>query len=264
VVNANRDKIVGIKVRTGTGRTGNQGLEPLRRARAAADELDLRIMCHIASGPPTIDEVLALLGRDDILTHTYTGQSQRLVDDAGQMVAAAWQARDRGVVFDIGHGSGSFSFESAEVLSQAGFWPDVISTDLHQVSLPGPRLIDPRAVEVVARVKGDGTPQFTLLTAMSKLLHLGWSLDNVIRATTATPAAIIGQQGRIGTLRPGAYADIATLVIDDGEYELFDIHGNRRLGHQMIRNVRTLVGGQELPHKAMPAPPPWIRLVDME
>jgi dihydroorotase len=264
VVNANRDKIVGIKVRTGTGRTGNQGLEPLRRARAAADELELPIMCHIASGPPPVDEVLALLGRGDILTHSYTGQTQRLIDDDGWMLPAAREARDRGVIFDIGHGSGSFSFESAEALSKAGFWPDVISTDLHQVSLPGPRLIDPRAVETVARVKGDGTPQFTLLTAMSKFLHLGWSLGDVIRATTATPASIISQQGRLGTLSPCAFADVATFVIDEGEFELFDIHGNRRVARQMIRNILTLVGGQELPHKAMPAPPPWIRLVDQE
>lgn len=264
VVNANRDRIVGIKVRTGTGRTGNQGLEPLRIARAAADELELPIMCHIASGPPPVDEVLALLRRGDVLTHSYTGQSQRLIDDAGAVLPAAKKARDRGVVFDIGHGSGSFSFESAEALSSAGFWPDVVSTDIHQVSLPGPRLIDPRAVEVVARVKGDGAPQFTLLTVMSKFLHLGWSLQDVVRATTATPAAILGQEGRIGTLSPGAFADVATFVIDEGDFELFDIHGNRRVAHQMIRNVRTLVGGQELPHKELPAPPPWIRLVDLE
>jgi dihydroorotase len=264
VVNANRDKIVGIKVRTGTGRTGNHGLEPLRLARAAADELELRIMCHVASGPPSIEEVLDLLRAGDILTHTYTGQSQHLIDDDGRMLPCAQQARERGVVFDIGHGSGSFSFESAEALSAAGFWPDTISTDLHQVSLPGPRLIDPRAVEVVARVKGDGTPQFTLLTAMSKFLHLGWTFNDVIRATTATPAAILGQEGRLGTLRPGAYADIATFVIDEGEFELFDIHGNRRVARKMIRNIRTLVGGQELPHKEVPPPPPWIRLVDFE
>jgi dihydroorotase len=264
VVNANRDKIVGIKARMGTGRTGNHGLEPLRIARAAADELDLPIMCHIASGPPPVDEVLALLRRGDILTHSYTGQSQCLIDDNGEILPAARDARDRGVVFDIGHGSGSFSFESAEAMSKVGFWPDVISTDIHQVSLPGPRLIDPRAVETVARVKGDGTPQFTLLTVMSKFLRLGWSFQDVVRAATAVPAAILGQQGRLGTLSPGAFADIATFVIDDGEFELFDIHGNRRLARQMIRNVRTLVGGQELPHKEMPAPPPWIRLVDLE
>jgi dihydroorotase len=260
----NRDIIVGIKVRMGTGRTGYQGLEPLRRARQAADQLGLRIMCHIATAPPAVDEILALLEAGDIVTHSYTGQTERLVDGDGALLEAARQARERGVIFDIGHGSGSFSFESAEALVQAGFWPDVISTDMHQVSLPGPNLIDPIAQEIVARVKGDGTPQFTLLTAMSKFLYLGWEFPDVIRATTSRPAEVLGLQGRVGTLRPGAYADIATFVIDQGEYRLFDIHGNERVATQMIRNVRTIAGGRDLPRKEMPDPPPWIRLVDLE
>jgi dihydroorotase len=200
----------------------------------------------------------------DIITHSYTGQTERLIDDEGRLLAAAREARERGVIFDIGHGSGSFSWESAETLSGAGFWPDVISTDMHQVSLPGPNLIDPRAIETVARVKGDGSPQFTLLTAMSKFLHLGWSFADVVRAATARPAEILGQEGQLGTLRPGAHADVATCVIDEGDYQLFDIHGMGRRARRMIRTTRTLIGGQEMPHKEMPAPPPWIRLVDLE
>lgn len=263
-VAANRDLVVGIKVRMGTGRTGYQGLEPLRRARQAADELGLPIMCHIATSPPAVEEILALLTAGDIVTHSYTGQTERLIDGDGALLDAARQARERGIVFDIGHGSGSFSFESAEALARAGFWPDVISTDMHQVSLPGPNLLDPMAQEIVARVKGDGTPQFTLLTAMSKFLYLGWGFPDVIRAATSRPAEVLRLQGLVGTLRPGAYADVATFVVDRGEYRMFDIHGNERVATQMIRNVRTIVGGRDLPRKEMPDPPPWIRLVDLE
>ena len=157
-VDLNRDRIVGLKVREGTGRTGNQGLEPLRRARAWADELELPIMCHIANAPPPVTDILPLLQKGDILTHAYTGLTERLIDDGGRLLDAAREARERGVVFDIGHGSGSFSWWSAEALSGAGFWPDVISTDLHQVSLPGPDHRS-RRIETVARVKGDGSPQ---------------------------------------------------------------------------------------------------------
>jgi dihydroorotase len=264
VVNLNRDRIVGIKVRLGTGRSGYQGLEPLRRARTAADELKLPIMCHIATGPPAVEDILALMQAGDIITHSYTGQTERLIDGEGRLLDAARQARERGVLFDIGHGSGSFSFESAEALAKAGFWADVISTDIHHMSLPGPKLQDPLAQEIIARVKGDGTPQFTLLTAMSKFLFLGMPFAEVIRATTARPAEVLGLQGQVGTLRPGAYADVATFVIDEGDFPLFDIHGNQRRAHQMIRNARTLIGGQDMPHKEMPAPPPWIRLVDLE
>jgi dihydroorotase len=264
VVNLNRDRIVGIKVRMGTGRSGYQGLEPLKRARAAADELGLPIMCHIATGPPAVEDILALMQAGDIITHSYTGQTERLIDGEGRLLDAARQAHERGVLFDIGHGSGSFSFESAEALAKAGFWADVISTDIHHMSLPGPKLQDPLAQEIIARVKGDGTPQFTLLTAMSKFLFLGMPFAEVIRATTARPAEVLGLQGQVGTLRPGAYADVATFVIDEGDFPLFDIHGNQRRARQMIRNVRTLIGGQEMPHKEMPPPPPWIRLVDLE
>jgi len=263
-VNLNRDRIVGLKVREGTGRTGNQGLEPLRRARAWADELELPIMCHIANGPPPVTDILPLLRKGDVLTHAYTGLTERLIDEESRLFDAAREARERGVVFDIGHGSGSFSWLSAEALSRAGFWPDVISTDLHQVSLPGPNLIDPAAIETVARVTGDGSPQLTLLTAMSKFLHLGWSFSDVVRATTARPAEVLGWTGTLGTLRPGAYADVAAFVIDEGQFELFDIHGNHRTARRMIRNTLTLLGGRAMPHKEMPSPPPWIRLVDLE
>ena len=263
-ISLNHDLIVGIKVRMGTGRTGYQGLDPLRLAREASDGLDLPIMCHIATAPPAIEDILALLRPGDIVTHAYTGQSERLVDSAGGVIPAAREARERGVIFDIGHGSGSFSFESAEALAGAGFWPETISTDLHQVSLPGPRLVDPMAQEIVARVTGDGSPQFTLLTAMSKFLFLGRTFDDVIRATTSRPAEVLGMTGILGTLRPGALADVATFVIDSGEYALFDIHGNERLGNQMIRNVHTIVGGKAVPHKEMGDPPPWVRLVDRD
>jgi dihydroorotase len=263
-VAAHRDILVGIKVRMGTGRTGYQGLEPLRRARMSADDLGLPIMCHIATAPPSVDEILEFLKAGDIVTHSYTGQTERLVDGQGALLEAARRARERGVIFDIGHGSGSFSFESAEALVRAGFWPDVISTDIHQVSLPGPNLLDPLAQDIVARVAGDGSPQFTLLTAMSKFLYLGWDFADVIRATTSRPAEVLGMQGRVGTLMPGACADIATFVVDQGDFRLFDIHGNVRVATQMIRNVRTIVGGRDLRRKEMPEPPPWIRLVDSE
>jgi dihydroorotase len=264
VVNLNRDVIVGIKVRLGTGRTGYQGLEPLRQAIVAADELQLPVMCHIATAPPAIEDILALMRRGDIITHSFTGQTERLVDDDGGLLGAAREARDRGVLFDIGHGSGSFSWQSAESLVAAGFWPDVISTDLHHMSLPGPNILDPLAQEIVARVRGDGTPQFTLLTAMSKFLHLGMELEGVVRATTSRPAQILGLEGQVGTLRPGAYADVAILTIDEGDFPLFDIHGNERHARRMLRSVRTLLGGRELVRREMPPPPPWIRLVDME
>jgi dihydroorotase len=198
----------------------------------------------------------------DILTHSFTGLSERLLDEQGEVRAMAHAARERGVLLDIGHGSGSFSFESAEALTRAGIWPDTISTDLHQVSMPGPNLLDPLAIDVVARVKGDGSPAFTLLTVMSKFLHLGIPLVDIVRAVTVTPARLIGLEGEVGTLAVGARGDVAVLRLVDGDFELFDIHGNKRRAARMLEHQATVLGGRPLGILPMPELPPWVTLVD--
>jgi dihydroorotase len=258
------DLIVGIKVRMGTGKVGNQGLEPLRIARQASERTGLRLMVHIANGPPPVEEVIALLRGGDIVTHAYTGLSERLVDEGGSIKPAALAAREVGIRLDIGHGSGSFSFDSAEVFAGAGVWPDTISTDLHQVSLPGPNLLDPLAQDIVARVTGDGSPAFTLLTVMSKLLHLGMPLQEVVAAATSRPAAVLGLEAGAGTLAVGSPADIAILRLSTGRFELLDIHGQRRTAERLIEHETTILGGRVMEQLPMPEAPPWIRLVDRE
>jgi dihydroorotase len=264
VIEQHRDVVIGIKTRMGTGKFGNQGLEPLKAARTAAERCDLPLMVHIATAPPAVEDVLALMRPGDVLTHAFTGLTERLVDDHGGVRPAARDARERGILFDIGHGSGSFSFESAEVLSGAGIWPDTISTDIHQVSLPGPNLLDPLAQDLIARVRGDGSPAFTLLTVMSKFLHLGMPLADIVRATTERPAQISGLAGAAGTLAVGAPADVAILRQVDGDFELYDIHGNRRRATRMLEHEQTIVRGRPLEPRPMPASPPWVRLVDQD
>ena len=216
VVDQSRDTVVGIKVRIGTEGVCGGRMEPLVRALEAGERCDLPVMCHISETPPPVEDVLPLLRPGDIVTHAFTGLSERIVDENGRLRDEARRARDRGVIFDVGHGAGSFSFETGEALAAEGFWPDVISTDLHQMSLPGPNLLDPLSQELVARVKGDGTPQFTLLTVMSKFLHLGMPFAEVIRATTRRPAEALGRADEIGSLAPGAAADVALLEIEEG------------------------------------------------
>jgi len=168
----NRDLVRGVKVRMGTPTVGENGLEPLRRARRAAEECELPLMVHIAFGPPGIDDVLELMRPGDVLTHCFTGLLMKIVDDEGLLREFAKRAWDSGVVMDIGHGTGSFSYDTAEALMAAGRRPDVISTDLHQLSVKG--------------------PAYDLPTCMSKFLHLGMSLRDVVAATTVRPAEILG------------------------------------------------------------------------
>jgi len=255
------DVIVGIKTRMGRDGVGYQGTMPLVKAVEASERTGLPIMCHISGSPPSIDNVLGKLRAGDIVTHAFTGAGERLIDRRGRIKAAARRAREAGVRFDIGHGAGSFSFLSAEALTSQGFWPDSISTDLHQLSLPGPRLVEDG--ELISRVRGDGAPQLTLLTVMTKLLFLGMPLVEVIRATTATPAAMFGLADR-GTLRRGARADVAILELKAGPIELFDVSGETRRYDQQLACRATILAGEEMAPRPIPAPPPWIRMIDQE
>ena len=255
------DVIVGIKTRMGRDGVGYQGTMPLVKAVEASERTGLPIMCHISGSPPSIDNVLGKLRAGDIVTHAFTGAGERLIDRRGRIKASARRAREAGVRFDIGHGAGSFSFLSAEALTSQGFWPDSISTDLHQLSLPGPRLVEDG--ELISRVRGDGAPQLTLLTVMTKLLFLGMPLVEVIRATTATPAGMFGLADR-GTLRRGARADVAILELKAGPIELFDVSGETRRYDQQLACRATILAGEEMAPRPIPAPPPWIRMIDQE
>jgi dihydroorotase len=225
----------------------------------AAEATGLPVMCHISDTPPALERVLGLLRPGDIVTHSFTGAGQRLVNGRGGIRPSVLRAREAGIRFDVGHGAGSFSFESADILARHGFWPDTISTDLHQISLVGPNLIADQ--ELMPRIRGDGTPHLTLLTVMTKFLALGMPLEEVIRAVTVAPAEAIGRSGDFGTLIPGVAADVAILRVEPASVELFDIYGNRRLFDRTISAVRTFVAGQELEPRPMPPKLPWIRLV---
>ncbi len=253
--------VVGIKTRMGKEGVCYPGLRPLHKAVEAGAATGLPVMCHLSGTPPTVERVLALMRRGDIVTHAFTGAGERLVDDRGRLRPAVARARDRGVRFDIGHGAGSFSFASAEALASQGFWPDTLSTDLHWLSVAGHNLVEDQAL--LAEIRGDGSPELTLLTVMTKFLYLGWSVVDIVRATTAAPAATFGWTD-VGTLRVGSPADVAILEIAPGQRDLYDIEGNIRPFDRGFVCHATLVAGRRMERRPMPAPPPWIRLVDVE
>lgn len=238
MVNQNRDLVLGVKARIDRNTTRGTGLEPLKRARQAADACELPLMVHIGQGPPEIEDVLALMKPGDILTHCFTGHSMRIVGDDGKLLDAAKRAWDAGVIMDIGHGAGSFSFETAEKMLAAGHKPDVISSDIHQASIGG--------------------PMFDLPTCLSKFLALGMSLPDVVRAATSRPAQVMGMEREVGTLRPGARADVAVFALQRGQFALYDVFMNRRDGTQLLRNTATMVEGRVLPRLGPEPPAPWM------
>src|SRR4029079_10763032 len=149
-----------------------------------------------------------------------------IVDGEGRLLDVARRAWESGVVFDVGHGTGSFSFPVAEAVMADGRKPNVISTDLHQLSVNG--------------------PTFDLPTTLSKFLHLGMSLPEVLAAATARPAPVLGLDGEVGTLRPGARADVGLFRVLEGSFPLQDIHGNVREAARLLRQNATLVCRREL------------------
>ena len=183
-------------------------------------------MVHIAMAPPSIDDVLDLLRPGDICTHSFTGLTMKIVDEEGRLRESARRALDRGILLDIGHGTGSFAFESAEALLAQGVVPDTISTDMHQQSVYG--------------------PMFDLPTTMTKFLHLGMPLADVVRASTVRPAEVLGLDKEVGTLRPGVRADIGLFTLLEGEFPLYDIAGDVRVSPTLLRNTLTILGGREL------------------
>jgi dihydroorotase len=239
MVEANRDLILGIKARIDSNTTRGVGIRPLELARELADRVDLPLMVHIGNGPPTLAEVSHLLRPGDILTHCFTGGNMRIVDDAGVPDPAIMGLREQGLVLDIGHGTGSFSYETAEAMLNAGVMPDVISSDIHQMAIQG--------------------PMFDLPTTLSKFLNLGLSLPEVIARATSRPAAAM-RRPDLGTLRPGSSADLALFSIEEGDYVFRDVHMNARRGSKRLINTLTMVDGEALPH--IPESPlhPWAGL----
>jgi dihydroorotase len=223
IIAANRDLIAGVKVRVGRGAGGASGAAPLDIALEVAEAAGLPLMAHLDHPPPSRIEVLSRLRRGDILTHCFRPFPNAPVRVDGRVYEEVAAARERGVVFDIGHGRGSFGFRTAEAMLAAGFPPDVISSDVHTMSIDG--------------------PAFDQLVTMSKFLCLGMDLPMVIRAGTAAPADVLGR-GDLGRLRPGAVGDATVLELVEGEFEYRDVLGEARRGRRRLEARGLVVAGR--------------------
>ena len=226
IVEANRDLILGIKARIDRNTTRGVGIQPLAMARELADRVDLPLMTHIGFGPPTIDEVAVHLRPGDILTHCFTGGDMRILEPDGRVNPAIKALKEQGLVLDIGHGTGSFSYEVAEAMLAQDVLPDVISSDIHQMSIQG--------------------PMFDMPTTLSKFLNLGMSLPDVIERATSRPAAAM-RRPDLGTLNPGSPADIALFRLEEGNYTFHDVAMAARPGTKRLVSTLTLLDGEPLP-----------------
>jgi dihydroorotase len=225
VAQRHRDLVVGIKVRVGRNTSEGYGVFPLELAIEVAEELGLPVMAHIDFPPPSRKDMLARLRKGDVLTHCYRPFPNAPVV-RGEVRPEMWEARERGVIFDIGHGMGGFGFGSTRPMLEAGFLPDVISSDVHVLCEHG--------------------PAFDLLHTMSKLLCLGMSLIEVIRAATARPAEALRRKD-LGTLAPGAIGDATVLNLAEGAFDYVDVMGERITGECRLEVEAIVLGGRLWP-----------------
>lgn len=238
---ANPDIVVGFKVRLSEMLAGPNGLAGLDRAIEAGRATKLPVMVHIGGTPFDIEEVFGRVRAGDVITHAYTGwRPGAIVSDAGRVVAGAYEARRRGVLFDVGHGAGSFTWAVAEAALADGFRPDTISSDLHRFNIAG--------------------PVHDLATTLSKFLLLGMSLDEVIAMATTAPARALGPAGAgLGTLSPGVEADVTVLALEDGPAMLVDSAGVARETRERLVPTATVRAGRRIPiEPPVTVPPPGI------
>ena len=204
VARANPDVIIGIKVRVGRHASGPSGIQPLDVALDLADRAGLPLMCHIDEPPPTYADVVDRLRPGDVLTHCFRPFPNAPVDGEGRLREAVLRARARGVFFDVGHGMGSFSWDTARKALAAGFVPDTISSDVHAMCITG--------------------PAWDLLRTMTKFLSLGLSLSEVIAGTTSR-AALALRRPELGHLGAGAAGDASVLELAQMPTPLEDVLG---------------------------------------
>jgi dihydroorotase len=229
----NPDFLLGVKVRMSENVIAKHGLEPLKRGIKACEMCGwpARMMVHIG-GVETkelMSDILDLLRPGDVLTHAYSGAPNiggvftNIVQD-GRLLPAALAAKQRGVLFDVGHGGGSFDFTVAEVAIPGGCTPDTISSDIHVFSGNTP-----------------GMPY--LPNVMSKFMAMGSSLEQVVAMATSAPAKIINRAPKLGTLQVGAPGDVAIMELAEGPVTFVDTRNNKRDGKLLLKPVQTVVNG---------------------
>jgi dihydroorotase len=227
-VETNRDIIVGIKIMATGGALGAQGMKPLERARKLGDTLKLPLLVHIGeswtkdTAPVHVADVLKYLRAGDIVTHMFTVHPGGLLDGNGKLWPQVRDAKDSGVLMDVGHGLHNLNFDVARKVLDQGLHPDGVSTDGHRGNRAG--------------------PVYDLPTTMAKLIALGFSLNQVIEMATANAARLLGRSNELGTLRVSRPADISVLKIEDREWKAVDSQKGTIPAHQTILPVYAIRG----------------------
>ena len=255
---ANPGLVRGGKAHAELGGMARFGLDVLKKAARIGREADLPVYCHFGQLWPTpetgangvdADEILPLvvplLRAGDILAHPFTRHPGGFVDRrTGRVHGVVQAALDAGLKVDVGHGS-HFSFKMARISLDAGIMPDTLGADMHgyNTRIPAPpgtpaNHSDPEEDHPFA-----GKAKFSLTLAMSEMLALGVSFDQVIRMVTTGPAAMLRREDGLGTLRIGTAADVSVLADHRGRFRLADNEGTEVVADRLLQPAFCLKDG---------------------
>ena len=224
ILSKNREKIVGLKVRTSRNIVGEFGFKPLEEAVRLGEKLGLRVVVHSTNPPGPMADVADRLRPGDILCHVFHGSGESIVSSE-KIFSDIRKARERGVLFDLAQGQGNFSIPVAKRAIQEGFYPDTISTDLNLESWNNPLA-------------------FCLLMTMSKMRALGMPVEHIVKSVTANAAAVYKESGELGTLRAGTCADITVVREKEMSVTYTDIYGNTVTGQSLYVPMLTVIDGK--------------------
>ena len=223
VAEQHRDLLVGIKVRVGRHASGTQGWVALKMALEVADKVGMPLMVHIDHPPPSYEDVIGIMRPGDILTHAFRPFPNTPANAQGKVKSEVIAARKRGVIFDIGHGKGSFAFKTARDMLANGFKPDTISSDVHALCING--------------------PAFDQVTTLSKFLCMGMPLSEVIAASTVN-AAMAMKRPELGSLKVGSVGDATLLTVREGKFDYVEVVGEHLEGDKRIVSEGVVIGGK--------------------
>ncbi len=245
-INGCRDLIRGVKFRMVSPGVSRLGIDLALAGKSIATEAQVPVMVHVGdivedhpvAGELTPRLLTDVLSGGDIVTHTFSFHVGALLD-GNKLLPEAWEAREKGVIFDVGIGKMNFSFDSAKRVLDQGFMPDTLSSDLTSMS----------------QFAG---PTHSLMECMGKVMSLGLSLEDVVRMTTAAPAKALGLADEIGSLIAGRVADISILEVIEGEWLFSDITGGTNTGSLAVKPSACIRAGEVMPVDYGPHPGGWL------
>lgn len=220
------DILLGLKIRISRGIVKDLGLKPLEDTFRFAERHGLRVNVHITDPPEPLEEIIPMFRPGDIVCHMYQGSGHTILGEDKSVGRCFWEAKERGVIFDAANGRSNFDYDVAREALAQGFLPDIISTDATALNYNQPEQVK------------------NLPFVMSKYLSLGMKLNQVVRAVTAFPAALMGMEGEIGTLSPGAWADVVICRLREETVRFRDTKGTIHYGNQLLEPVWVMSKGR--------------------